>query len=101
MRWMSRRMKKKRKRYTPEFKAEALRAVETRGSRTIAEVAESLGIAESLLHSWRKRFDPKRINDRGESPDQELARLRRENAELRKDRDALLKSIAVAVRSRK
>ncbi len=98
---MSKKMKKKRRRYTPEFKAEALRAVEARGSRTIAEVATSLGIKESLLHSWRKRFDPNRENDRGETPEQELARLRRENADLRKDRDALLKSIAVAVRSRK
>lgn len=87
-------MKKKRKRYTPEFKAEALRAAEFRGSRTLGEVAADLGISESLLHSWRKRFDPTRVNDRGETPEQELLRLRRENTELRRERDALLKSIA-------
>ncbi len=101
--WMSKKMKKKRKRkrYTDEFKAEALRLVESRGSRTIGEVAAGLGVAEGLLHSWRRRVDPLRVSDRGETPDQELRRLRRENADLRRDREALLKSIAVAVRSRK
>ncbi len=98
---MSKKMKRKRKRYTPEFKQEALRAVESRGSRTIGDVAKSLGVSESLLHSWKSRFDPDRQNDRGETPEHELARLRRENAELKKNCDALLKSIAVAVRSRK
>lgn len=98
---MSKKMKRKRKRYTPEFRQEALRAVESRGSRTIGDVAKSLGVGESLLHSWKSRLDPHRANDRGETPELELARLRRENAELKKNCDALLKSIAVAVRSRK
>ena len=91
----------RRKRYTAEFKAEALRLVEQRGDRTIAEVADSLGIAEHLLHSWKRRHDPTRSNDRGETPEEELHRLRRENAQLRRDRDALAKSIAVFVRDRK
>ncbi len=34
---------------TAEFKAEALRAVAQRGQRTMAEVASSLGVAESVL----------------------------------------------------
>ena len=91
----------KRKRYTDEFKAEALRLVEQRGSRTIGEVAQSIGVSESLLHSWKRRLDPNRENDRGETPEQELRRLRRENAQLKRDRDALVKSIAVVVRDRK
>lgn len=66
---------------------EALRSMQTRNSRTIAEMAMSLGIAESLVHGWRKRLDAKRLNERGESPEQELVRLRRENAELRKAQD--------------
>jgi transposase len=92
----------RRKRYTEEFKEQALRAVHERGDRTIAQVAESLGIAEYLLHSWKGReaIRPE-PSDRGETAEQELARLRRENADLRKDRDALVKSIAVFVRDRK
>jgi transposase-like protein len=93
--------KQKRKRYSAEFKEEAVRLLDQRGDRTVAEIAESLGVAESMLHSWKRRYEPTRSNDRGESPDQELHRLRREVADLRRDRDALVKSIAVFVRDRK
>ena len=93
--------KQKRKRYTAEFKEEAVRLLDQRGDRTVAEIAESLGVAESMLHSWKRRHEPARSNDRGESPEQELHRLRREVADLRRDRDALVKSIAVFVRDRK
>lgn len=90
----------KRKRYTAEFKAEA-RLVESRGSRTVQEIARSLGVAPSVLHSWRQTVSTATVSDRGETPEQELRRLRRENADLKRDREALLKSIAVAVRTRK
>jgi len=93
--------KQKRKRYTTEFKEEAVRLLGQRGDRTVAEIAESLGVAESMLHSWKSRYEPARSNDRGESPEQELHRLRREVADLRRDREALVKSIAVFVRDRK
>jgi transposase-like protein len=91
----------KRKRYTAEFKAEAVRLVEQRGERTVAEIAQSLGVAENMLHAWKRQHEPGQSNDRGETAEQELARLRRENAELKRDRDALVKSIAVFVRDRK
>ena len=91
----------KRRRYTAEFKAEAVRLVEQRGERTVAEIAQSLGVAESILHSWKRQQEPEQAGDRGESPEQELHRLRREVADLRRDRDALVKSIAVFVRDRK
>ena len=42
----------KRRRYTAEFKAEAVRLVEQRGERTVAEIAQSLGVAENILHAW-------------------------------------------------
>jgi hypothetical protein len=45
--------KQKRKRHTDEFRAEVLRAVETRGQRTIGEVAASLGVSEGLIHTWK------------------------------------------------
>lgn len=85
----------KRKRYSADFKAEAVRPMDQRGNRTVAEVAES------LLHSWKRQHDPDRSNDRGETPEDELRRLRREVAHLKRDRDALAKSIAVFVRDRK
>lgn len=92
---------RKRKRYTDEFKAEAVRLVLERGGRTVAEIAESLGINENLLHAWKRKHDTSLSNDRGETIEQEVKRLRRENAQLKRDRDALAKSIAVFVRDRK
>ena len=41
----------KRKKYTEEFKREAVWLVETRGERTVGDIAASLGIAENLLHA--------------------------------------------------
>jgi transposase len=91
----------KRKSYPDEFKAEAVRLVEQRGDRTVAEIAQSLGVAENMLHAWKRQHASGGSNDRGESADQELHRLRREVADLKRDRDALVKSIAVFVRDRK
>ncbi len=54
-----------------------------------------------MLHSWKRQHDPGRSSDRGESSEEELRRLRREVADLKRDRDALAKSIAVFVRDRK
>lgn len=93
--------KTQRRKHSTEFKVEAVRAVEQRGERTVAEVAKSLGVAESGLHTWRKQYGSDGSNDRGESAEQELHRLRREVADLKRDRDALVKSIAVFVRDRK
>ena len=95
-------MTKKRKRYTDQFKQEAVRAVETRGSRTVAEVAEGLGVPEHMLHAWKSKAKAEGVaTDRKETMEEELRRLRRENADLKKDRDVLVKSIAVFVKERK
>lgn len=81
----------KRRRHTAEFKAEAVRLVESRGSRTVGELAKSLDVAESLLHIWKRQAETNVLSrDRGESVNQELGRLRRENADLKRDRDALV-----------
>jgi transposase len=93
--------RQKRKTYSAEFKAEAVRVLEQRGDRTIADVAASLGVAESALHKWKQQTNPSRVHDRGETQEEELRRLRRELTDLKRDRDALVKSIAVFVRDRK
>ena len=87
----------KRKKYTDEFKREAVRLMESRGDRTIGDVAESLGVAENLLHSW-KRSNVETVEEvrqqRGETPEEELKRLRRENAQLKRDQEILKKAAA-------
>jgi transposase len=89
--------KKSRRKYNEEFKREAVRLMQTRGERTIADVAASLGVAENLLHGWRHRFGDTAAQvrqERGETPEEELKRLRRENARLRQEREILKKATA-------
>lgn len=95
---------RKRKKHAEEFKREAVRLLETRGERTVADVAASLGVAENLLHAWKKKCGPAAEQVRrergGETPEDELKRLRREVTQLKQERDVLKKSIAVFARDR-
>jgi len=95
---------RKRKKHAEEFKREAVRLLETRGERTVADVAASLGVAENLLHAWKKKYgasaEQLRRDRGGETPEEELKRLRRENAQLRQEREVLKKSVAFFARDR-
>jgi transposase len=84
--------------YPAEFRREAVELVRTSG-RPIVEVARSLGITDSTLHNWLKADRDARERDGKpealtESERVELARLRKENAELRMDREILRKAAA-------
>jgi transposase len=91
----------RRRRHTKEFKRDAVRLMETRGDRTIADVAESLGVAENLLHNWRKAYSATTGIRRQaiESPEDELKRLRREVAQLKRDNAMLIKVSAYFARA--
>jgi transposase-like protein len=59
-------------------------------------------VSLSLVHEWRNKLGQQASPpDRGETLDQEVRRLRREVADLKKDREVLVKSIAVFVKERK
>src|SRR5690606_11562436 len=95
--FMKPKKKTTRRKYTEEFKREAVRLVETRGERSVADVAASLGVAENLLHGWRHRYSDTAAQvrqERGETPEEELKRLRRANARLKQERDNLKKATA-------
>lgn len=84
----------KQKRFTQEYKDEAVRLVLTSGRRQ-TEIARDLGLGHSTLERWvsaaRGRFAPAVV---GETPEEELKRLRRENAVLREEREILKKATA-------
>ena len=88
-----------RRRFTREFKADAV-ALVLDGDRSIASVARDLGIGETNLGNWVRQT---RI-DRGDKPGlsteerAELARLRRENARLRMERELLKRATAFWVK---
>mgnify|MGYP002641576572 CR=1 FL=1 len=84
--------------YTPEFKSEAVRLVKENG-RTISDVAESLGVSYEALRKWTHLRDGNDAATEGmsASDQDELQRLRRENRQLREEREILKKATAFFV----
>jgi transposase len=82
------------KRYTDEFKIEAVRQVTEHG-RPVVEVAQRLGITSHSLYAWKKAFSKPAIVQRAELD--QSAEVRRLKAELRRvteERDILKKAAA-------
>jgi transposase len=91
-----------RRKFDAEFKEGAVRIVRETG-KPIARVAEELGVNAGTLGNWMQRDRRAREAADGhppvtESERAELVRLRRENAELRMERDVLKRSTALWVK---
>jgi transposase len=90
-------MAKQRRKYTDEFKRDAVRMMRNRGTRTVAEVADDLGVATNILHRWAQKLDKNAVakrNDEGETLEQEVRRLRKEVEQLRIEKVILKKAAA-------
>ena len=89
--------KRKRRGFTEEFKAQAVRVVRERG-KSIGVVARELDLTESALRAWVRQA----AIDVGRGPAgaltteerEELGRLRRDVRTLRMERDILKKATA-------
>lgn len=91
-------MPRKRSTYTAEFKLSAVKMI-TDQKLSVAEAARRLDVGENLLREWRKAFlargDAAFPGHGHPAPaDDELQRLRAENARLRAERDLLKKAAA-------
>jgi transposase len=88
---------RRRRKFTEEFKASAVRLVLEEG-QSVTSVAQRLDLTASALGEWVKRAKA----DRGAGPPgamtsserEELTRLRRENRQLKMERDILKKAAA-------
>jgi transposase len=82
----------RRKRYSAEFKRQALRRANEPGV-TDALVCEELGISARQLRRWRDAVqahgEAQAFPGQGKSRDEELTRLRRELAQVIEERDFL------------
>jgi transposase len=92
-------MARKRRTYTPEFKAEAVKLVTEKGY-SVAEAARSLGIHDPLLRAWKQAAEKQgnqAFPGHGKLPpfEEEIRRLRAENQRLRAERDILKKATAL------
>jgi transposase len=92
-------MTETRRRFDQDFRDGAVRLVRETG-KPIAQVARDLGIKDGTLANWVAVDRHRRENGAaglGEDERAELARLRRENAELRMRCDVLKRSLALWV----
>lgn len=88
-----------RPKYAAEFKKDAT-AMVLDEDRTIADVARSLGLVEQTLGNWVRQERIDRGDKPGTTTDEhaELVRLRRENAQLKMERDLLKRATAFWVK---
>lgn len=86
--------KRTHKQYSAEFKEEAVALVTDQGY-TIPEAAKSLGINTNMLYRWKDKLEAKNSgNQVTETEREELLRLRKENRNLRMEKEILKKASA-------
>lgn len=95
-------MKKTRRRYSREFKLEAVRQLQE--GRRLADVARELEVDAQVIRRWVQQveIDPQTAfpgNGRAPREEEELQRLRKEVAQLRAERDFLKKAAAYFAKS--
>jgi transposase len=88
--------RRQRRQFTDEFKAQTVRLVLDEG-KSVTAVARDLGLTTSSLRNWVEQARADRTHGRTgltTAEREELARLRKENRELRTDREILKKAAA-------
>ena len=84
--------KQARRKYTEEFKREAVALVTDQGYR-LAEAARSVGVNANLLSKWRDRFAEEATGTRLTGDErEELKQLRKENRLLKMEKEILKKA---------
>jgi transposase len=89
--------------YSRAFKVQALELVKA-GQKSINEIERDLGITPGLLHKWKARLKgdgEQAFPGKGRlKEDEELIRqLKRDNEQLRQERDILKKALAIFSRN--
>ena len=90
-------MKEKRRKYTREYKLEAVRLAEE-SERPMAAVARDLGIHPNNLYKWRQQLvangeEAYPGHGKLKKSDEEVHLLRRELEQVRQERDILKKAL--------
>jgi transposase len=93
------RTKKTRRRYTKEFKVEAVQLAHDRDGQ-VTDVANNLGIHPNMLHRWIKELDddPKHSfpgNGNFKTPDDRIRQLEKKLRDVEEERDILKKALAI------
>lgn len=93
-------MKELRKNYSKEFKQKAVELSNVRGN--VQEIARELGVRSELIYRWRKELNLNPSvafsgngNKQLTEDQKELARLNRELANVKMERDILKKAVSI------
>jgi transposase len=93
--------KRKRRNYTNEFKEEAVKLITEQGY-SVAEASRNLGVNANMLGRWKRDIESSGERDSsigdGVSMQAELKRLRKENKQLKLEREILKKAAAFFAR---
>ena len=85
------------RKYTADFRESAVELLMNSG-KTSDEIAENLGVPRSTLNRWRREICGEIAKPRSlkeiDSVQEELLRLRKENRQLREEREVLKKAMA-------
>jgi transposase len=93
--------KKRRRKYTKEFKEEAVRLISEEGY-SYAEAGRNLGVNPNLLSRWKREFEGIELDPGSAAAMQaELKRLRKENKRLKMEREILKKAAAFFAKEQK
>ena len=86
---------RRRRSFTPEFKAEIVEAC-SRGDRSIGQVARDFDLTETAVREWVRQaeVDAGRRDGLTTTEREELSQLRRENRRLREDVEILKRATA-------
>ena len=92
-------MSKRNRKYTEEFKREALQLA-ANSEKTLTAIELDLGITPGLLSKWRKKYQ---VNEETQdlelsdlaAAETEIKRLRRELAVMREEREILKKAVSI------
>ena len=87
--------------YTAEFKQEAVALVIEQGY-SVSKAAASLGITDKLLYNWKAKFEAEQSGVILNADERaELLKLRKENKELRMEKEILKKASALLLKETK
>lgn len=93
-----------RRKYSEEFKREAVQLMET-SEKPVADIARELGMNDNNLYRWRRMYGSAvTVATNGSAAsmselEAEVKRLKRENEVLRQERDVLKKAMHIVSRS--
>lgn len=86
----------KRRKYSKEFIEDVINMIKT-GNKPVSVIAKDLGIQESILYRWHRKYSGKENPSiiEVQEQDAELRTLRKKLADISEERDILKKAISI------